>query len=163
MTSTKISTHSSNPDILVSASAVDLAGNQLHMHDPVSHEYTTQLVGLLTNSDYKYSCSFERWLGPDYLFPFQTSVDVFVLGCRVELLRFAKFWLQIPRQLPGTYLFYPSFPLNEHIQQIIQWVQDPPISLFTLQELFNPFAHLAAISMWTLNPFSTYVCLSQTS
>ena len=60
MTSMKISTHCSNPAILASASAVDLAGNQLHMHDPVPHKYTTQWVGLSTNSKYNYLHCFKK-------------------------------------------------------------------------------------------------------
>ena len=46
MTHTTISTHSSKPNILASASAEDLVGNQLHMHSLVSCKYTTQQVGI---------------------------------------------------------------------------------------------------------------------
>ena len=94
MTSTLISIHSSNLIILVSASAVDLAGTQLCMHDPVSHRYTTQQAGLPTNSNYTYSHCFERRVGPNYMLLFQASVNVFVLGCRVEVLRFVPFWVR---------------------------------------------------------------------
>ena len=90
--SMKISTHSSKLTILASASAADLAGNQLHMHNPVSCMHTTQQVGLSTNSTFNYSHCFERWVGPDYLLLFPASVDVFVLSCRVQLLRFIPFW-----------------------------------------------------------------------
>ena len=90
----KISTHNSKPEILASASAADLMGNQLHMHDPVSQEYTTQEAGLSTSFDYNYSPYFEQWVGPDYLLLFQVSVDVFVLGCRVEPVRFPPFWVR---------------------------------------------------------------------
>ena len=140
--SMKISTHSSNPNMLASASAADLVGNQLHMHDPVSCKYTTQQMGISTNFNCSYSCCFERWVGPDYLILFQVSVDMFVLVCRVELLCFAPFWIRpnsgskFPDYIwahPGTYLFQPSFPLNEHVQHILWSVQNPPISLFTLQ------------------------------
>ena len=72
-------------------------------------------------------------------------MDVLILGCRVELLRFApfllgqtKFQLKIPRLHLGTlghYLFYLSLPLNEHTPQIIKSIQNSPILLFTLQQL----------------------------
>ena len=108
MTSTKIFTHNSKPNIKVSASSVDLAGSWLGMHDPVFCEYSTQQVGLSTSFSYKYSHCFERWAGPNYLLPFQVSVDVFVLSCRVDLLGStpllgqAKFWLKITSVQPGT-------------------------------------------------------------
>ena len=85
----RISTHSSNSAILASASAADLTGNQLCMHNPVSCEYTTLQAGLSTNSNYTYLHCFKRSVGHDYLLPFQASVDIFVLDCRIELLRFA--------------------------------------------------------------------------
>ena len=124
---------------LASAPAVGLAGNQLGMCDPVPCEYTTQQVWISTSSSYNYSHCLERWVGPDYLLPFQVSVNMFLLGYRVELLRFApflgqaKFWLTITKLHLGTYLSYPSFPLSEHIQQIIWSVQNPTISLFNIQ------------------------------
>ena len=90
----KISSHSSNPNIMPSASAADLAGNQLHMCDPVSCKYKTLQVGISTSSNYNYSCCFESLVGPDYLLPFQVSVDMFVLGCRVEPLSFAPLWIR---------------------------------------------------------------------
>ena len=88
----KISTHSSNPDISTSASAVVWAVNHLGMCNPVSCKYATQQVGISTSSSYNYSHCFQRWVGPDYyLLPLQLSLDIFVLGYRVELLRFAPF------------------------------------------------------------------------
>ena len=75
----EIFTHDSKPDILISASAADLAGNQLCMCDPVFCEYSTQQVGLSTSFSYKYLHCFERGVGPNCLLPFQVSVDVFVL------------------------------------------------------------------------------------
>ena len=86
--STKIFTHNAKSNISFSASAVDLTGNQLCMCDPVSCNYTTQQVGISTSSSYNYSPCFERWVGPNYPLPFQVPVDMFILGCRVELLRF---------------------------------------------------------------------------
>ena len=39
--------------------------------------------------------SFHFWVGPNYLLLFQVCVDVFILGCRVEPLRFAPpFWVR---------------------------------------------------------------------
>ena len=53
MISTKISTHNSKPDILASASAVDLVGNQLCMCDPGFCQYST-------SSSYNYLHCFKR-------------------------------------------------------------------------------------------------------
>ena len=44
----------------------------------------------------------------------------------------------------------------------IQSTQDMSLRSFPLIRVHvNPFTHFAAICMWTLNPFSVYVCLSQ--
>ena len=67
MTSSKIFTCNSKPDISISASAVDLVGNQLCMQDPNFCEYSTQQVGLSTSFSYKYSHCFERSVGPNNL------------------------------------------------------------------------------------------------
>ena len=65
------------------------------MCDPVFCEYSNQQVGLSTSFSYRYSYCFERWVGPNYLLPFQVSTDLFVLGCKVELLRFIPFlWVK---------------------------------------------------------------------
>ena len=130
--STKILLTILSPTPWYSASAVDLMGNQLHMCDPVFCDFATQLMGFSTYFNYKYSHCFVKWVGPNYLFPFQVPVDMFILGCRVELLRFAPpFWVKpnsgskFPDYIKphlGTFLFYPSFLLNKHIQQTIQSV-----------------------------------------
>ena len=115
------------------------------MHDPAFCEFSTQQAGYSTNFNYKYLHCFVRWVGPNYLLPFQVCVDMFILGCRVELLRFVPpFWVR-PNSgskfpdyiwaLPGTYLFYPSFPLNEHAQQTVQSVQNSLVLHFTPQYL----------------------------
>ena len=43
----------------------------------------TQQVGISTSCNYNYSHCFEKWVGPNYLLPFQVSVKVFVLGYKV--------------------------------------------------------------------------------
>ena len=63
---TKKITHISKPDMVGSWSCSKLAGNLLHMWDPVSCEYTTQQVGIATSSNYNYLHCFERWEGPNY-------------------------------------------------------------------------------------------------
>ena len=76
--------------MLFPASAVGLVGNQLHMHNPFL--WTPNLTGGASKQFiFKYSHCFERWVGPNYLLPFQVSVNVSILGCRVELLIFTPF------------------------------------------------------------------------
>ena len=141
--STKISTHNSKPNILAnSASAANLVGNQLHMCDPFLCKFSTQQVEFSTDFNYKHSHCYERWVGPNYLLPFQVPVAMFVLGYRFKSLRFthllgqAKYWLKIARLYLGTcrhLLMLPSFLLNEHIQQTIWSVQISPVFFFTFQ------------------------------
>ena len=76
-------THISKPDIVSSSFCSRLAGNLLHMCNPGSSKYTTQQVGISTSSYYKCLHCFEVWVRPIYLFSFQVSVDVFVLGYKV--------------------------------------------------------------------------------
>ena len=91
---------------LAFASAAGLAGNQLLMCDPVSHEYTVD--GISTSSNFNDSSCFKRWVGPGYILLFQIFVDMFLFGYRAELLRFApflgqaKFWLKISTLHLGT-------------------------------------------------------------
>ena len=172
-TSTKIFTHNSMPGTFCPASAVDLVGNQLCMHDPVFWKYFTQQVRLSTRISNKYSHCLGRWVGLTYLLPFHVSVDMFLLGCRVELPRFAPFFgsNQIPAKNSQTtsrhYLFYPSFPLNKYTPQIIWSIQNSLILLFNLQQLkmrselwirdplpqvcpYHSFSH----QLFSSNPFS---------
>ena len=107
-------------------SAADLAGNQLHMHDPIFFEYSTHQVGLSTSLNYNYSHCFERWVGPNYLLLFQVSghVCIGLQGWTTKI--HPPFWVRPnpDSNFPdytwaylGTYLFYPSFLLNEHIHR----------------------------------------------
>ena len=80
---TKKITYTSKPNMLNSCFCSRLAGNLLHMCDLVSCEYITQQTGISTSFNYNYSHCFEKWVRPNYLLPFQVSVDVFVLDYKV--------------------------------------------------------------------------------
>ena len=106
------------------------------MSDPVFYKYSTQQVRLSTSFSYNYS------VGPTYLLPFQVSVDMFVLGCRVEPLRFAPFLWVKPNSnsnFPDYIQALTSSTLHSHsmntFNTIIQSVQNPLILLFTIQQL----------------------------
>ena len=87
-------THISKPDMVGSCFCSRLAGNLLHMHDPVYCEYITQWAGISTSSNYNYLYCFKMWVGHNYLLPFQVYVDMFLLGYRVLPLRFTPFWVR---------------------------------------------------------------------
>ena len=80
---TKKITHISKPDIFSSCFCSRLVGNLLHMHNPVSCEYITLQVRISTSFSYNYLHCFKRSVRPNYLLPFQFSVDMFALGYKV--------------------------------------------------------------------------------
>ena len=141
-TGTTISTHSSNPDIFSFCISSGLDRKSAgHAWPSFLWEYSSASEDF-NQFQLQLFMLFERWVGPDYLLPFQVAVDMIVLGYSVELLRFTPFWVR-PNSISkfpdyiqthlGTYLFYPLFPLNEHVQQIIWLVQNPIISCFMPQ------------------------------
>ena len=133
-----ISTHSSKPDILVlclcsrfdGKSAVHVWPSFLWVYHSAGRAFNQFQLKLFTLF-WKMS---RTWLSST-VSSICGHVHIGQQGWTVKILLFlgqTKFQLKIPRLHLGTDLFFPSFPLSEHIQQIIQSVQDPPILLFTL-------------------------------
>ena len=90
-------------------------------------QVSTQQVGILPDFSYKHLHCYERWVGPNYLLQFQISVDMLVLGYKVEPLRF------IPPFGSGQILAQNSRTTSGHLHMLplipTQWTHSTDHSI----------------------------------